>query len=282
MKKNMRKGTMRKWLYILILVVVLRYGEVVVDKVEDVLNPADEPPRVEEGTLDVNPATEEEDAVEYIVVDEDDDEDLSEPVFRYEALPEYEGEPFTFVNDNEPFFSDEQKLFAKENLYAFYGELDHLGRPTLTQASITKRTLPTKERGDISSVIPTGFIQNNYEDLINGGWLYNRSHLIGHQFTGEDANPKNLITGTRYFNVTGMYPFEEMVADYVKQNDDKHVLYRVTPIFLDDELVARGVLMEARSVGKEDDRILSYNVFIYNVQPGIAIDYATGENEIEP
>ena len=135
--------------------------------------------------------------------------------------------------------------------------------------------MPNEKRGNISSVKPTGWVQNKY-DFVDGKSLYNRCHLIGYQLAGENANPLNLVTGTRYLNVTGMLPFENMVADYVKETDG-HVLYRVTPIFEDNELVCRGVLMEAESVEDAGDSV-EYNVYIYNVQPGVEIDYETGDN----
>ena len=137
--------------------------------------------------------------------------------------------------------------------------------------------MPTQKRGDISSVKPSGWINKKYDtSLVDGGYIYNRCHLIGHQLAGEDANKENLITGTRYFNVDGMLPFENMIADYVKETNN-HVLYRVTPIYDGDDLVAKGVQMEAYSV-EDDGEGVMFNVFVYNVQPGIEIDYATGES----
>ena len=139
--------------------------------------------------------------------------------------------------------------------------------------------MPTDKRGNISSVKPTGWINKKYDtSLVDGGYIYNRCHLIGHQLAGEDANEKNLITGTRYFNVEGMLPFENMVADYVKETNN-HVLYRVTPIYNGDNLVAKGVQMEAQSV-EDDGEGIMFNVFVYNVQPGIKIDYKTGDSEL--
>ena len=138
--------------------------------------------------------------------------------------------------------------------------------------------MPTQKRGNISSIKPSGWINKKYDtDLVDGGYIYNRCHLIGHQLAGEDANEKNLITGTRYFNVEGMLPFENMVADYVKETNN-HVLYRVTPVYDGDDLVAKGVQIEAYSV-EDDGKGVLFNVFVYNVQPGITIDYATGNSE---
>lgn len=145
-------------------------------------------------------------------------------------------------------------------------------------ASVGKDIMPTGERGSIGSIKPTGWHTVKY-DFVNGKYLYNRSHLIGWQLTGENANEKNLVTGTRSFNVDGMLPFENMVADYVRE-DDGHILYRVTPMFDGDDLVCRGVLMEAISVEDNGDSVL-FNVFVYNVQPGVKINYATGESSLD-
>ena len=138
--------------------------------------------------------------------------------------------------------------------------------------------MPTEERGSISQVKPSGWQTAEYE-IVDGGYLYNRCHLIGYQLTAENANEQNLITGTRYMNVDGMLPFENMAADYIKETEN-HVLYRVTPLFIGDELVARGVLMEGWSMEDGGDGVC-FNVFVYNIQPGIAIDYATGESRLE-
>ena len=156
--------------------------------------------------------------------------------------------------------------------------MDKLGRCSMCWASVGKDIMPTGERGSIGSIKPTGWHTVKY-DFVNGKYLYNRSHLIGWQLTGENANEKNLVTGTRSFNVDGMLPFENMVADYVRE-DDGRVLYRVTPMFDGDDLVCRGVLMEAISVEDNGDSVL-FNVFVYNVQPGIKINYATGERSLD-
>lgn len=192
--------------------------------------------------------------------------------FNAADVPAYSGEPYTAVNNNEPYFtSDNLSTEAFEN----YSELDALGRCGVAYANVCLETMPTEKRGSISEVKPTGWHSVKY-DNVDGKSLYNRCHLIGYQLTAENANQQNLITGTRYLNVDGMLPFENMVADYVKETDN-HVLYRVTPIFTGDNLVADGVLMEGYSVEDEGDGIC-FCVYAYNVQPGITIDYATGDS----
>ena len=187
-------------------------------------------------------------------------------------VPAYSGQPYAIINDNQPLF-DQSDLVTES--YEEYGKLDHLGRCTVTMACIGRDLMPTEDRGEIGSVKPTGWVQNFY-DTVDGGALYNRCHLIGFQLTGENANKENLITGTRYMNVEGMLPFEEEVADYIRATGN-HVLYRVTPIFDGNELVARGVQMEAKSV-EDGGKGVCFHVYVYNVQPGIVIDYATGQN----
>ncbi|MFI3168260.1 MAG: DNA/RNA non-specific endonuclease [Bacillota bacterium] len=187
-------------------------------------------------------------------------------------VPSYSGEMYVDVNDNEPFF---EAAMLTDVSFEYYSELDSLGRCGYTVASIGQDIMPTDERGSISSVYPTGWVQGQY-DFVSGTYLYNRSHLIGWQLTGENANKLNLITGTRSANVDGMLPFENMVADYVKETGN-HVLYRVTPIFEGNNLVATGILMEAKSVEDDGEGVL-FNVFVYNVEPGVVIDYATGQN----
>ena len=187
-------------------------------------------------------------------------------------VPEYSGDPYVEINDNQPEFEDyELTTEAIEE----YSELDELGRCGTAEACVGEETMPTEERGNISSVKPTGWKNKDY-DNVDGGRLYNRCHLIGFQLTGENANEKNLITGTRYMNTEGMLPFENMVADYVHETDN-HVLYRVTPIFDGDDLVASGVQMEAESV-EDDGAGVCFNVYVYNVQPQITINYASGDN----
>lgn len=187
-------------------------------------------------------------------------------------IPEYSGEPYITINDNQPDFTDSDLTTeAFEN----YSDLDNLGRCRVAYANICMDLMPTEERGSISQVKPSGWHSVRY-DNVDGKSLYNRCHLIGWQLAGENANEKNLITGTRYLNVDGMLPFENMVADYVKETNN-HVLYRVTPIFNGNNLVASGVEMEAMSVEDRGEGIL-FHVYCYNVQPGITIDYATGDS----
>lgn len=188
-------------------------------------------------------------------------------------VPAYSGEPYVEINGNEPDFPEDN---SGEQSFETYSELDSLGRCGEAYASLGVDLMPTEERGSISHVKPTGWHSIQY-DHVDGKSLYNRCHLIGFQLTGENANEKNLITGTRYMNVDGMLPFENMVADYVKETKN-HVLYRVTPIFEGDNLLADGVQMEAYSV-EDDGEAISFNVFVYNVQPGVTLDYATGESK---
>ncbi|MCD8015256.1 MAG: DNA/RNA non-specific endonuclease [Lachnospiraceae bacterium] len=190
-------------------------------------------------------------------------------------IPDYSGTPYVVINENIPFF-DEADLTTTS--YEFYSELDSLGRCGVAVANIGQDIMPTEERGAIGPIKPIGWHTVKY-DGIDGNYLYNRCHLIGYQLSGENANEKNLITGTRYLNVEGMLPYEDMVADYVQETDN-HVLYRVTPIFDGDNLVANGVLMEAVSVEDNGDGV-QFNIYCYNVQPGIVIDYATGDSYAE-
>ena len=184
----------------------------------------------------------------------------------------YDGKPYVVINDNDPDFTDADMTTTS---FERYGELDGLGRCTTAFANIGKDLMPAEKRGPIGEVKPTGWQTAKY-DNVDGKYLYNRCHLIGYQLTGENANEKNLITGTRYLNVDGMLPFENMVADYIKETNN-HVLYLVTPVFSGDNLVASGVQMEAESVEDNGDGIL-FNVYCFNAQPGIAIDYATGDS----
>lgn len=187
-------------------------------------------------------------------------------------IPEYSGEPYVVLQDNWPDFDAEDMTTEP---FEFYSELDGLGRCGAAYANICLEIMPTEERGDIGQVKPSGWQTVKY-DCVDGKYLYNRCHLIGYQLAGENANKQNLITGTRYMNVDGMLPFENMVDDYVEDTEN-HVLYRVTPIFEGTNLVASGVHMEAFSVEDEGEGIC-FNVFVYNVQPGITIDYATGDS----
>lgn len=193
------------------------------------------------------------------------------------GVPKYSGSPFAKLNGNLPSFKDEDKTTKS---YEFYSELDSLGRCGYTVACVGKDLMPTEDRESISSVKPSGWVNNKYDTkLVDGGYIYNRCHLIGFQLTGENANERNLITGTRYMNVDGMLPFENMVADYVKETGN-HVMYRVTPIYDGNDLVACGVQLEAYSVEDDGDGVC-FNVYVYNVQPGIVIDYATGNNWLQ-
>lgn len=187
-------------------------------------------------------------------------------------VPEYAGIPYVEINGNEPGFSEKE---LSEESFEEYGELDDLGRCGMVCASVGEDLMPDEKRGKIGQVRPTGWHTVKY-DNVDGKYLYNRCHLIGYQLSGENANEKNLITGTRYMNVEGMLPFENMVADYVKETDN-HVMYRVVPVFEGNNLLASGVQMEAMSV-EDGGEGISYNVYVYNVQPGIDIDYATGES----
>lgn len=196
----------------------------------------------------------------------------SEKEIQLTDIPEYDSDPYVVINSNEPFFDESD--YTTET-FENYSDLDSLGRCGVAYANICKELMPTEDRQDINSVTPSGWVQNE-NDFVDGGYLYNRCHLIGHQLAGEDANEKNLITGTRYLNIQGMLPFENMVADYIDETDN-HVLYRVTPVYDGNDLVASGVLMEAWSVEDSGDGIC-YNVYCYNVQPGVEIDYSTGDN----
>lgn len=196
----------------------------------------------------------------------------SESYVTVDDVPAYSGEPYVEVNDNQPEFTEEELTTVS---YEEYSELDELGRCQSAEACIGQDLMPTETRESISSVKPTGWKNKSY-DTVDGGYVYNRCHLIGFQLTGENANEENLITGTRYMNVEGMLPFEDEVAAYIKETDN-HVMYRVTPVFEGDDLVASGVQMQAESV--EDDGVgISFNVYVYNVQPYVVIDYKTGEN----
>lgn len=195
----------------------------------------------------------------------------TELTFDISLIPEYNGSPYVEINDNVPQFTESEITTSFE----IYGDLDSLGRCTTAFSCIGKDLMPTEKRGEIGSVKPTGWHLAKY-DFVDGKYLYNRCHLIGYQLTGENANEKNLITGTRYLNIQGMLPFENEVAEYIK-NTNNHVMYRVKPIFEGDNLLADGVQMEGYSVEDKGESI-SFNVFCYNVQPGVNINYATGDN----
>lgn len=195
--------------------------------------------------------------------------------FDISSIPKYSGSPYVAVNDNNPYFTENDYTTKP---FESYAPLDSLGRCGVAYANVGIDIMPTEPRGNIGSVKPSGWHSIRYEN-VEGLYLYNRCHLIGYQLSAENANTSNLITGTRYLNIHGMLPFESMVADYVKETKN-HVLYRVTPIFEGDNLLASGVLMEGYSVEDNGDGIC-YNVYCYNVQPGIKIDYATGDSEAE-
>lgn len=198
--------------------------------------------------------------------------------FDISTVPAYSGKAYATINNNVPFFT-EADLQKAANSYESYSDLDSLGRCGVCAASVGTDIMPTEERGNIGQVKPTGWQTVKYNGIVDGNYLYNRCHLIGYELTGENANEKNLITGTRYMNVDGMLPFENMVADYVKSTG-AHVLYRVTPIFEGDNLVASGVTIEAESV-EDNGAGLLFNVYVYNVQPGVSIDYASGKSELD-
>ena len=185
-------------------------------------------------------------------------------------IPAFSGSPYIAINDNQPSFTSDDYT---TNAFEKYAELDYLGRCGVTYACVGVEIMPTEDRGSIGQVKPTGWVTAKY-DFVDGKYLYNRCHLIGFQLTGENANTQNLITGTRYMNTEGMLPFENMIADYVKETEN-HVLYRVTPIFDGENLVASGVQMEAYSV-EDNGEGICFNVYCYNVQPGVEINYSTG------
>ena len=187
-------------------------------------------------------------------------------------IQEYNGKVYVEINNNIPYFTKEDYTI---NTFENYSNLDSLGRCGVAFANICKDTMPKEgeERESISNIKPTGWVQKKYDDQ----YLYNRCHLIGYQLSSENDNELNLITGTRYFNVEGMLPFENMVADYINENENNHVLYRVTPVFESDNLLAKGVEIEAYSV-EDNGKGITFNVFIYNVEPGININYKTGES----
>ena len=193
---------------------------------------------------------------------------------KVENVPEFAGRPYVAVENNKPDFPEDE---TQAQSYEKYSQLDSLGRCGETEACVGKDLMPTEKRGSIGQVRPSGWHTVKY-DNVDGRYLYNRCHLIGYQLTAENANKNNLITGTRYMNVEGMLPFENMVADYIRETGN-HVRYRVTPVYEGDNLLASGVQMEARSVEDAGEGI-SFNVFVYNVQPGITIDYKTGDSSL--
>ena len=198
--------------------------------------------------------------------------ETSVPSVSLDTIPDFDGSaPYVIINENVPFFTDEKT----DSTYELFSELDSLGRCGVAISCIGKDLMPTEDRGAIGHVKPSGWHSVKY-DIVDGKYLYNRCHLIGFQLTGENDNEKNLITGTRYMNVDGMLPFENMVADYVKETNN-HVLYRVTPIYDGYNLVANGVLIEAKSI---EDNEIEFCVYVYNEQPGIVIDFRTGNSRL--
>lgn len=217
----------------------------------------------------VKEEAEEENNSDYVVLDE---------------VPAFSGEPYVEINGNVPEFTNAEIRKAKRKLkkgkrFMKLSKLDSLGRCGTVVCIVGKETMPEGERGSIGMVKPSGWQLSKYDFIDNGGYLYNRCHMLGWQLTGLNAEERNLITGTRYLNTQGMLRFENKVAGYVRWND-RHVLYRVTPVFRKKELVCRGVEIEAYSLEDDGERI-SFNVYCYNVQPGVKIDYRTGENRLE-
>ena len=190
--------------------------------------------------------------------------------FNLDTIPEFDNNPYVVLNENKPEFLDED---MKKDIFEQYSKLDYLGRCGPAYAKIGIETMPTEEREEIGQIKPSGWQTVKY-DIVEGKYLYNRCHLIGFQLAGENANEKNLITGTRYMNVEGMLPFENMIAEYVKTTNN-HVLYRVTPIYEEENLIASGVQMEAKSV-EDNGKTICFNIYVYNAQPGIIIDYSDG------
>ena len=195
------------------------------------------------------------------------------PYIDLEVLPVWDGAPYLVVDDNVPGFTDAD---VTTDSFERYSALDTLGRCGSAYACVSQALLSDEDRGSLAGITPTGWVNREY-DFIDGKYLYNRCHLLGFQLTGNDASKRNLITGTRYLNIQGMLPFENKVADHVKDSSH-HVLYRVTPLFREEELVCRGVQMEAYCVECGSDDPFMFHVFCYNVQPGVMIDYATGES----
>lgn len=195
--------------------------------------------------------------------------------YSIDDIPSYKDSAYVVLDNNVPGFSEED---YKRDDFEEYSKLDLLGRCGVTFAMVSKDSMPKEERGNIGMVKPSGWHTVKY-DIVSGKYLYNRCHLIGYQLTGENANERNLITCTRYMNTVGMIPFENQVSNYVRENNDK-VLYRVTPVFVGDNLLASGAIIEASSV-KDRGKSLSFKVYVYNVQPGISIDYKTGDSNLE-
>lgn len=194
--------------------------------------------------------------------------------FDYNTVPEYNNTPYIEINNNKPYFNDTDITTVS---YEHYSELDNLGRTGVAMACLGPETLPTEKRGPIGMIKPAGWHTVKYPDVIKDLYLYNRCHLIAFELSGENANEKNLTTGTRYLNISGMLPFENKTRKYIDDTHN-HVIYRVTPVFINNELVCRGILIEAKSI---EDNNLEFCVYCYNVQPGIIIDYNTGDSHIK-
>lgn len=228
-----------------------------------------EPETISDSAVNVSSAT----AGAVVTSSTEEAETASAVRFNPAAVPAYSGDPVFVVNNNTPYFADSD---LTTTAFETYSSLDKLGRCGAAYANICREVMPTEPRGTIGSVKPSGWHTVKYSGVVDGNYLYNRCHLIAYELAGENANTKNLITGTRYMNVQGMRPYEDDTAAYVERTGH-HVLYRVTPIFDGDNLVASGVLMEAKSV---EDNNFSFCVYAYNVQPGIRIDYATGDSAL--
>lgn len=201
--------------------------------------------------------------------------DVDYKSYNLKDIPEYSGKPYVVINNNVPLFDDKDKSRGE---FEDYSRLDKIGRCGPGFVNVSKKTMPDYERGRIGMIKPSGWHTVKY-DIVEGKYLYNRCHLIGFQLSGENANPNNLITCTRYMNVVGMLYFENLVADYVLETGN-HVLYRVTPVFEGDNLLANGVLMEGYSL-EDEGKGISFYVYVYNVQDGIDIDYKTGESSLK-
>ena len=201
-------------------------------------------------------------------------------IFDLSTIPKYSKKPYIEINNNIPYFTEED--YTTES-FEKYSEVDRIGRSGVAIANICKEIMPKEgeERGEIGNIKDlSGWVQKRYDDIIKDKYLYNRCHLIGWQLAGENANKNNLITGTRYLNTEGMLPIENEVAEYISKNENNHVLYRATPIFEGNNLLASGVEIEAYSI-EDSGKGVQFNVYCYNVQPGIVIDYATGESHAE-
>ena len=213
---------------------------------------------------------------EYSTLTEPENEDTAVIYSDAEKVPEYSGTPYYVLNNNMPYFDEDD--FETDECES-YSELDTLGRCGSCSINVSRDTMPTEPRGEIGGVKPSGWHTVRYDDIIEDKYLYNRCHIIAYQLSGKNDDPRNLITGTRYMNIEGMAPFENEVSDYVRETGN-HVYYRVTPVFNGDDLVASGVVMEAKSAEDDGDGIC-FTVYVYNCQPGIVINYADGSSERE-